>query len=217
MNIRALLVMAFAALAACLIFQSGKAKAKATPEVRRVSHTLPTARIQSPISTQAEPQSAGMRVRPALRASHPWVTYPNPGSIRTFEDPELQKAFEIYFSLIGDGKAAYPFHRSGFDTEFNSALALKQVLSPDYAHPESVTKEVTRATILAMTLLGRSRLPTADRRRQELRRALTSKIDRAEGSYERAMWREDLKLLNSETEPTPPNTVSRPINHEVNP
>jgi len=121
--------------------------------------------------------SAGLKLSERKRASHPLVSYQNPGEIKSFSDPELDKAFDIYFSLVGDAREQYRYHDSGFDTEFNSRLAFETVTHPGYFIADTNIDQEFRTVLQAIEHLKRSELPASYARLISLAVQLSSEVD----------------------------------------
>lgn len=172
------------------------------PLQRVMEDVVPTGDLLAHVSTRSAVPPAslavpvGNRARPVTmapdRPSHSLAHYVKPGEIRSFLDRNLANDYNVYFSLIGPAKEDFPFSRSGFDTERNSAFAYKTIVKTDYTRPNRKTFE---ATLLAITHLTHSELPASRERLQSAAEALMRKIEHVPADKQRALMQADLALL----------------------
>jgi len=146
--------------------------------------------LTNPQKLQEVPKESETPIK-SLRI-HPDVHYPHPERIRSFSDPELEKAYSIYFSLIGRAKEDFPFARSGFDSEANLKLSLKTIRTMNYA---DVRDENFRTEFLAMTHLSNSALPQAKEEVQNLSENLMQKVSDEKNPSKRKLMLADLQFF----------------------
>jgi hypothetical protein len=165
-----------------------KPRATARPAV------APTPRPQIELPSRAK-KLAGTTAAPAERTSHPRAPYENPGAIRSFADPALAEAFNIYFSLVGPEKEKYPFAKSGFDTDRNTALAIATLKNTDYRKLGKNPQKTFEAALLAATHLAYAQTPSANEARRDAAEYLVRTIEREGSSVAAKLHKADLLYL----------------------
>ncbi len=166
----------------------------------RVKPSEPAAASVRPVQLPA--QSPRKTELPALKtavASHPLVGYENPGSIRSFADPRLEEAYQVYFSLIGPAKEKFPFRESGFDTEVNALLAEKTLREIKYVANRKSAQ--SRTSLIALMHLANSELSTSKSRRLATAQEILERMGKSQGLPAK-LHREDLKFLLQTSPPS---------------
>jgi len=175
----------FSTVVAALFWLGGRRVSDRPPEFHPVQapHRLP-----QPVTPKVSATASAHASAPTIE-SHPLVHFDRPGALHSFSQSGLRAAFDVYFSLIGETQARYPYARSGFDTEENSRLAYETVLHPRYAEKEF------EAIVFAIEHLNHSELPASVRRREELAGLLVAQIENAPTSLHRDLRAADLSTL----------------------
>lgn len=159
---------------------------------------LPSRQAVNKSTYHAQPQP--------MRASHPHVAYTEPGKIRSFEDPQLREAFEVYFSLMGSASDRYPYSTSGFDTKANLDLAWNTLRRFDASSHNSLGR------VLAITHMAHAESEGAAAKRAQLARLFVHRMNNASTPVGRALGEEDLRWLLVSS---PPDAVAAEVRAAV--